>query len=177
MAIQWRQDGNALYSRAMPSLEMNRITLACAAGAVIALFNACSPEAKRADLVFVQSAEPETVDPALVTDQVSMRISEALFEGLCRVNEKGEAIPGVAERWEVSPDKKRYTFHLRANAVWSDGRPVVANDFVQSWRRALDPLMASEYASQLYLIKGSKEFNEGKFSDAEAFLDADLSAG
>ena len=150
----------------MPSPEMNRITLACAAGAVIALFNACSPEAKRADLVFVQSAEPETVDPALVTDQVSMRISEALFEGLCRVNEKGEPQPGVAERWDISPDKKRYTFHLRANAVWSDGRPVVANDFVQSWRRALDPLLASEYASQLYLIKGAKEFNEVKTTDA-----------
>ena len=165
MAIQWRQARNALYSRAMPSPAMNRITLACAAGAMIAFFNACSPEEKRADLVFVQSAEPETVDPALVTDQVSMRISEALFEGLCRVNEKGEPQPGVAERWDISPDKKHYTFHLRANAVWSDGRPVVANDFVESWRRALDPLLASEYASQLYLIKGAKEFNEGKTTD------------
>jgi len=126
----------------------------------------CSPADKRADLIFVQSAEPETVDPALVTDQVSMRISEALFEGLCRLNEKGESQPGVAERWDISADKKRYTFHLRANALWSNGQPVTAHDFVRSWQRALDPVLASEYASQLYLIKGAKEFNEGKITDA-----------
>lgn len=143
-------------SRLAPSL-----LLACLAG----LMAGCSPSEPRADLVFVQSAEPETVDPALVTDQVSMRISEALFEGLCRVNEKGQPEPGVAERWDVSPDKKHYTFHLRANAVWSDGRPVIANDFVQSWHRVLDPLLGSEYASQLYLIQGAKEFNEGKTTD------------
>lgn len=140
---------------------VHRLLCAC----LVLTLASCGPSEKRADLVFVQSAEPETVDPALVTDQVSMRISEALFEGLCRVNEKGESEPGVAERWEVSPDKKHYTFHLRANACWSDGRTVVANDFVQSWRRALEPLLAAEYASQLYLIKGAREFNEGKITD------------
>jgi oligopeptide transport system substrate-binding protein len=66
----------------------------------------CSKSQPRADLVFIQSAEPETIDPALVTDQVSMRISEALFEGLCRYDDNGQPQPGVAERWEVSADKK-----------------------------------------------------------------------
>lgn len=129
------------------------------------LLAACSPSVPRADLVFVQSAEPESIDPAFVTDQVSMRISEALFEGLCRLNEKGEPIPGVAERWDVSPDRKHYTFHLRSNAVWSNGEPVVAKDFVRSWQRALEPSFGADYASQLYLIKGAKAFNEGATKD------------
>ena len=103
------------------------------------LLAACSPQSQRADLVFIQSAEPETLDPALVTDQVSMRLSEALFEGLCRVNEKGDPEPGVAERWDVAADKKHYVFHLRSNSRWSNGQPVVAEDFVYAWRRALDP--------------------------------------
>ncbi len=129
------------------------------------LLAACSPQAHRADLVFIQSAEPETLDPALVTDQVSMRLSEALFEGLCRVNEKGDPEPGVAERWDVAADKKHYVFHLRGNSRWSNGQPVVAEDFVYAWRRALDPVLGADYASQLYLVKNAKAFNEGKIKD------------
>ncbi len=129
------------------------------------LLASCSPSQPRADLVFVQSAEPETIDPALVTDQVSMRICESLFEGLCRVDEKGLPQPGVAERWEASADKKHYTFHLRSNARWSNGDPVTAQDFVNAWLRALDPLLGADYASQLYLVKGAKAFNEGATKD------------
>jgi oligopeptide transport system substrate-binding protein len=126
---------------------------------------ACEPAQPRADLVFIQSAEPETIDPALVTDQVSMRISESLFEGLCRVDAEGRANPGVAERWEVSPDKRTYTFHLRHNALWSNGEAVTAADFVYSWCRVLDPKLGADYASQLYLIKGAQAYNEGKNTD------------
>lgn len=144
-------------------MNLERLALA----AVLLLLLACSPSTPRADLVFVQSAEPETIDPAFVTDQVSMRISEALFEGLCRLNEKGEPVPGVAERWDVSEDRKHYTFHLRQNALWSNGDPVVAADFVKSWRRALEPSFGADYASQLYLVKGAKEFNEGTLKDPE----------
>lgn len=129
------------------------------------LLCSCSPSQPRADLCFVQSAEPETIDPAMVTDQVSMRIEESLFEGLCRNNHKGEAEPGVAERWEVSEDKKHYTFHLRANAVWTNGEPVTAKDFVQSWQRALEPSLGADYASQLYLVKNAKAYNEATLKD------------
>lgn len=137
-----------------------------AAIATALLLGSCSPAAPRADLVFIQSAEPETIDPALVTDQVSMRISEALFEGLCRYDDNGQPQPGVAERWEVSADKKHYVFHLRDNAVWSNGEHVTAQDFVYSWRRALDPVLGADYASQLYLVKNAKAYNEGTITDA-----------
>jgi len=125
----------------------------------------CRPAQERADLVFINSAEVETMDPALITDQVSMRLGESLFEGLCRINAEGKAEPGVAERWESSEDKLRYTFHLRANAVWSQGDPVTAQDFVDSWERVLNPNTASDYAPQLYPLKNAKAYNDGTLKE------------
>lgn len=126
---------------------------------------ACSPERERADLVFIQSAEPETIDPALTTDQVSMRLATSLFEGLCRVTVAGRAEPGMAERWEISEDKKTYVFHLRAGSTWTDGQPVVAQDFVASWQRALDPQTGADYATLMHVIRGAKAFTEGVEKD------------
>ncbi len=127
--------------------------------------SACSRKAERADLVFINSAEPETLDPAMITDQVSMRLGESLFEGLCRLNAEGQAEPGAAERWEVSEDKLHYTFHLRANALWSNGEPVTAHDFVKSWERVLNPATGSDYATQLYPLNKARDYNEGKLKD------------
>lgn len=133
--------------------------------AVLALLGACSPGRERADLVFIQSAEPETLDPALTTDQVSMRLSTSLFEGLCRVTQEGRPEPGMAERWNVSEDRKTYTFHLRAGTTWSDGKPVTAHDFVASWRRALLPETGADYAMLMHIIRGAKAFTEGTDKD------------
>jgi oligopeptide transport system substrate-binding protein len=126
---------------------------------------ACGPAEPRADLVFIQSAEPETIDPTIVSDQVSMRISSSLFEGLCRFNDRGKPEPGMAERWEVSEDRKTYVFHLRAGVKWTDGTPVTAHDFVESWIRALRPETGSDYTSLLHVVRGGKDFTEGKATD------------
>ncbi len=126
---------------------------------------ACDPVRERADLVFINGAEPESFDPAVVTDQVGMRISSALFEGLCRIDEAGVPGPGMAERWDVAPDQKHYTFHLRRDATWSNGDPVTAHDFVRSWQRVLDPAFGADYASQLYVIAGAAAYNEGRTTD------------
>ena len=131
----------------------------------VAWLSSCGEARKRADLVFVNSAEVETLDPALITDQVSMRVSEALFEGLCRGMSDGKAEPGCAERWEVSEDKKRYTFFLRPGLKWSNGDPLTAHDFVRSWQRVLTPATASDYASQLYPLLNAKAFHEGTVGD------------
>jgi oligopeptide transport system substrate-binding protein len=125
------------------------------------LLVACGERRPRAELVFLQSAEPETLDPALATDQVSMRVSSSLFEGLCRVNEHGRPEPGMAERWDISDDRKTYTFHLRAGTTWSDGAPVVAEDFIAAWRRVLTPETGADYASLLHVIRGARAFTEG----------------
>ncbi|MCB1226652.1 MAG: peptide ABC transporter substrate-binding protein [Verrucomicrobiales bacterium] len=125
----------------------------------------CAPDRPRADLVFINGAEPESIDPAVVTDQVGMRVSSALFEGLCRVREDGRPEPAVAQRWEISADQRTYTFHLRPEARWSDGSAVTAQDFANSWQRVLDPASGADYASQLYVIEGAREFNEGETAD------------
>ena len=67
----------------------------------------------------------------------------------------------MAERWETSADGLTWTFHLR-DALWSDGVPVTADDFVFSLRRILTPGLASEYAYLLYFIKNAQAVNEGK---------------
>jgi len=133
--------------------------------ALIFVLVCCGGDTQRADLVFIQSAEPESIDPALISDQVSMRISTSLFEGLCRTNVDGRAEPGMAERWEAAPDGRSYTFHLRAGVRWSNGDPVTAQDFVDSWKRTLTPATAADYASQLYVIRNARAFNEGGLTD------------
>lgn len=125
----------------------------------------CLPQTRRADLVFLNGAEPESLDPAVITGQPEGRIASALFEGLTANDASGQAVPGVAERWDISPDGCIYTFHLRDTARWSNGQPVTAQDFLLSWKRTLEPATASEYAYQLYYIKNGKPYNEGRLSD------------
>lgn len=107
-----------------------------------------------ADFRFVNGSEPKTLDPALMTGQPEGRIAEAIFEGLTRTDARTHRpAPGVAEAWDVSPDGKRYTFHLRGNARWTDGRPVTAHDFVHAFRRLLDPTLGAEYAYILFPVR------------------------
>jgi oligopeptide transport system substrate-binding protein len=137
---------------------------------VILLFctSACSPVHQRADLIFINGAEPETLDPALITGQPEGRIVNALFEGLLRFDRRGLSQPGVADSWEISPDRRKYTFHLRPDARWSDGRKVTASDFLSSWRRTLEPETASAYNYQLFSVVGAEDFAEGRIHDFSA---------
>jgi oligopeptide transport system substrate-binding protein len=131
------------------------------------LLSGCSRREPPADLTIVNSAEPESLDPAIIVAQADMRVVQGLFEGLTRLEPvKSRAVPGLAERWEISPDGKTYTFHLRTNLVWSTGEPITADDVVYSWIRALDPQTASRYAGQLYYIKNAEDFNIGKIKDS-----------
>ncbi|HWL52921.1 MAG TPA: peptide ABC transporter substrate-binding protein [Chthoniobacteraceae bacterium] len=125
----------------------------------------CGRSLHRADLVFINGAEPESLDPALITGQPEGRIVNALFEGLTTYGPDGKPQPGVAERWEISPDGLTYTFFFRSNARWSNGDPVTAADFVGSWKRTLTPATGSDYASQLYFVRNAQPFHEGKLDD------------
>ncbi|MBI5773477.1 MAG: peptide ABC transporter substrate-binding protein [Verrucomicrobia bacterium] len=127
------------------------------------LLSACSRTAPPAGLTIINGPEPESLDPALITAQADGRVVQALFEGLTRYDARtAMPVPGLAERWDISPDGKIYTFHLRSNAVWSTGEPITAHDVVYSWRRVLDPLTAAEYAGQLFFLKNGEEFASAK---------------
>ncbi|MCC7321079.1 MAG: peptide ABC transporter substrate-binding protein [Rubellimicrobium sp.] len=86
-----------------------------------------------------------SIDPNLIEDVEGSAVGRNLFEGLLSQDAEGNVVPGVATSYEASEDGLTYTFHLRPEAKWSDGRPVTAGDFVYSWRRAADPATASEY--------------------------------
>ena len=115
---------------------------------------------------FNNGAEPEHLDPAVMSGQPDGRIARIVFEGLCVSDPKTLApIPGQAYRWDVSADGLVYTFHLRPGLTWADGHPLTAQDFLWSWRRVLAPGTGSRYASFLYPVRGAKEFNEGALTD------------
>ena len=154
-----------VFKRARRFFSRARFAFGVAASLLIA---GCVRHEPPADVTIINSAEPETLDPALITGQPEFRIVIGLFEGLLRLDPKtARPIPGIAESWQISPDGKTYTFHLRSNLVWSTGQPITSRDVVYSWIRALKPATASDYAGVLYCIKNAEEFNSGEITNAD----------
>lgn len=130
------------------------------------LLTACGPSLPPADLTIINGAEPESLDPQLALSIEDLRVTMPLFEGLTRNDpESGRPVPGLAERWDISPDDRTYTFHLRTNAAWSTGGPITADDIAFSWRRALDPRTGAGYASQFFFIENAEAYNSGTLTD------------
>lgn len=113
---------------------------------------------------FNNGTEPETIDPARSTGIPEANIEIQCFEGLTRLDKNSSPSPGIAKSWEVSKDGLKYIFHLR-DARWSNGDKLTAYDFEYSWKRALSPELAAEYAYQLYYIKNAEKYNKGKIKD------------
>lgn len=109
------------------------------------------------------------IDPSRVSETEGFVVASNLFEGLINPARRsgGPYEMGVAERWTVSADGRVYTFTLRADARWSNGRPVTADDFVYAWRRKLDPATAADGTDALEYIAGAAAFAEGKVKDPE----------
>lgn len=106
------------------------------------------------------------LDPHTAINITEMDVISSLFEGLVSEDPVDlHPVPAVAEKWDVSPDGLTYTFHLRANARWSDGSPVTAGDFVDSWKRILTPSLGAQRAGLLYIIQGAEAFHKGVAAD------------
>src|SRR5688572_2700870 len=121
---------------------------------VVLLCGGCALE-QPAELRIINGKEPETLDPAVATGQPDGRVIQSLFEGLTRYDPTNAAPePGLAHRWQITPDGKVYTFDLRTNATWSTGEPITARDIEYSWMRVLEPRTASDYVGNLFYIKG-----------------------
>ncbi|WP_085993941.1 peptide ABC transporter substrate-binding protein [Oceanobacillus senegalensis] len=93
-----------------------------------------------------------TMDPSLATDESSFVYLAATMEGLYRLDENAQPVDGIATDHEVSDDGLTWTFTLREDAVWSNGDPVTAHDFVYAWQRAVNPETGSEYGP--YMMNG-----------------------
>ena len=112
-------------------------------------------------LEYGNDIEPLTLDPQVSNLVSESRVIGDLMMGLTTETPEAEPSPGMAASWETSADGLTWTFHLR-DAMWSDGRPVTADDFVYAYRRILDPKTASIYAYLVYLLKNGQAANEGK---------------
>lgn len=107
-------------------------------------------------------SEPDTLDPSLSEGTSGSEVLRDIYEGLTTEDIDANIIPGQAERWDISDDGKTYTFYLRENAKWSNGDPVVAEDFVVGMRRTVDPKTISSYAQILDMIVNAPLVREGK---------------
>jgi oligopeptide transport system substrate-binding protein len=118
-------------------------------------------------------AEPRTLDPAGATGVPEKNLLLALCEGLTSFDPKsaGSVMPGAAERWEVSADGRTIRFALR-ECRWSNGDPVTAADFRDSWLRVLEPATASPLANLLFGIEGARDFNAGKAPAGKVGIEA-----
>ncbi len=120
----------------------------------------CSTASKTVvqEVTYNLATEPATIDPALSQGIPEANVILQVFDGLTRIDNNNMPQPAIAKSWKISDDQKTYTFTLR-DAVWTNGTPVTAYDFEYAWIRALAPETASEYAYQLYYVKGGEAFN------------------
>ena len=105
--------------------------------------------------------EPGSLDPATAADSFSLEILGDLYEGLIAESADGNIVPGVADAWTVDSTGTRYEFHMRHDARWSNGASVRAQDFVNAWRRVVDPKQASPMADNLRIVRGAEDIIAG----------------
>ena len=120
-------------------------------------------------LLLGNGSEPQDLDPQVCTGLADYNVLIALFEGLTCIDEKtSQAVPGVAEHWNISADGRNYTFHLRASARWSNGDNVTAYDFAYAIKRALSPQLACEYSYLLFPLLNAEAYTTGTLKDFSA---------
>ncbi len=120
-------------------------------------------------LFWGNGADPAGLDPQTVIGEPESHIFNALFEGLVSMDPHDlHPIPGVAESWDVTDGGRTYIFHLRHDAKWSNGDPVTSRDFLDSYRRILQPALGAQYATMFFddvQVVNAREYYEGKLTD------------
>ncbi len=109
--------------------------------------------------------EPDTIDWAKATDSYSFDVILNIMTGLTKYNNDLKSIPSLSKSWQISRDEKKYTFFLDKEAKWSDGKTVIAQDFVYAWQRLLNPSTAAPYAYLMYPIKNAEAYNKHQIID------------
>ena len=143
--------------------------LACLAAGCSKRETAVDAGRRTRTLLVGNAAEPGDLDPhlaSILTDQI---IVNTLFEGLTLLDERTtKPLPAAAESWQTSDDGLTWTFRLRDGLRWSNGDALVADDFIQAWRRVLNPDFASDNAWYLFALKNAEAYNGKKITDPAA---------
>ena len=113
---------------------------------------------------------PQSLDPHLFNELISLQVDSTIYESLLRLDEKGNITGGVAEI--VSETNESITFKIRNNAKWSDGTKITANDFVFGIKRALDDKLAAHYSEMLFPIKNAEKYYNVKGVGVELGVNA-----
>lgn len=101
--------------------------------------------------------EPPTLDPTQATDSASIQVLRSITHPLAYFDAELAVVPGLAESWDISEDGTQITFHLKEGISYSNGDPIVAEDFVFSWRRLVDPREAAGYSYVMADVAGGEE--------------------
>lgn len=132
------------------------------------IFSCSSNKSSNDNAIYVNvGPEPKTIDPSLNSSLDGNLYIQHIFEGLASRDKNNQITYGTADYWEMSEDALTYTFHIRSNAKWSDGKNVVADDFVYAWRRVVDPNTASEESYMLEVVSNAIDITLGKKSVEE----------
>ena len=145
-------------------MKVQAIGLAALTVVLSGVLTACHPGSSSHHGVLRRglAGEPSTLDPGLAADTYSSTVLMDLYEGLTSVSPSGEVIAGVARSWSVDATGTEYTFQLRADARWSNGERVRAQDFAASWCREIDPKFGAAGADDLRLIAHAAQILAGK---------------
>ncbi len=149
------------------------VVLLCLTLAILA--SACQSQTPQAPQVirYMIPGEPKSLDPAVGNETYANAILYHQFEALVREDAQGTIQPAAAASWTISEDRRTYTFHLREDALWSDGKPVTAHDFAFAWLRLIQPDNASGISGLLtpYIV-GASGYANGELKQEEVGIKA-----
>jgi oligopeptide transport system substrate-binding protein len=113
-------------------------------------------------LRYALQSPPTRLDPAQVEDGDTIDMLQQVFEGLVMWSDKNEVVPNIAEKWDISPDGTVYTFKLRDNVKFHNGRKLTAADLVYSFTRTLADKKSGTAMTYMNDIVGAKDLHDGK---------------
>jgi oligopeptide transport system substrate-binding protein len=157
-------------------LVVGLLVAACAAPAAASLTDLASAgtialQASTQE-VRIPGIEPPTLDPGLATDLASLDVITQVFEGLVALDGSGNPTGVGASSWTISADGLTYTFTLRSGAMWSDGKPVTAQDYTWAWKRNVSPATASPSANSFFAIKNGQAISDGEIDPEQLGVQA-----
>ena len=136
-------------------LFLSCLALFCSSGC------ATSKQASSNSFCYDLGGTVTSLDPQTATGSAATLVLGSIFEGLCKVDAQNRPIPGVAKAWISDANHTQYVFFLREDALWSNGEPVTASDFVFALRRALDPTTKATNIDELFILKNARDIRDG----------------
>lgn len=137
--------------------------IACSKSSHPDYYGTIKPDHPSDELVINASVEPQYLDPAKISDSTSRLLASSMFIRVVQAHpQTGVPVPELAKSWDISKDGREYTFHLREDAVWSDGQPITAHDVEYSWKRISDPKTGGTYIQMADVFENAEAFRTGK---------------